>query len=37
MGLYIGNTLVAKGEGSSKKKGEEAASKLYYEKELSNG
>ena len=37
MGLFIGNTLVAKGEGSSKKKGEEAASKLYYENELSNG
>jgi ribonuclease-3 len=37
MGLFIGNTLVAKGEGSSKKKGEEAASKLYYENKLSNG
>ncbi|MAZ96608.1 MAG: ribonuclease III [Flavobacteriales bacterium] len=37
MGLYIGNTLVAKGEGSSKKKGEEAASRLYYEDKLSNG
>jgi ribonuclease-3 len=37
MGLFIGNALVAKGEGSSKKKGEEAASKLYYENKLSNG
>ncbi len=37
MGLYIGNPLVAKGEGSSKKKGEEAASRLYYEDKLSNG
>ena len=32
MGLYVGNDLVATGEGSSKKKGEEAASKAYYQK-----
>jgi len=32
MGLYVGDDLVAKGEGSSKKKGEEAASKAYYQK-----
>ena len=39
MGLYVGDDLVAKGEGSSKKKGEEAASKAYYQnnKELFNG
>jgi ribonuclease-3 len=30
MGLFIGDTLLAKGEGSSKKKGEEAAAKAYY-------
>lgn len=32
MGLYVGDDLVATGEGSSKKKGEEAASKAYYQK-----
>jgi len=39
MGLYVGDDLVARGEGSSKKKGEEAASKAYYQnnKELFNG
>lgn len=37
MGLFISNTLVAEGKGSSKKKGEEAASRLYYENKLSNG
>jgi ribonuclease III len=30
MGLYIGEELVAKGEGPSKKKGEEAAARVYY-------
>jgi len=32
MGLFIGEDLVATGRGSSKKKGEEAASKAYYQK-----
>lgn len=36
MGLYIDDKLVAKGEGSSKKKGEEAASKEYYQKHIAN-
>jgi len=39
MGLYLGDDLVSTGEGSSKKKGEEAASKAYYQKnkDLFNG
>ena len=39
MGLYVGDDLVATGQGSSKKKGEEAASKAYYQKnkDLFNG
>ncbi|MEL0294807.1 MAG: ribonuclease III [Cryomorphaceae bacterium] len=36
MGLYIDNVLVAKGEGSSKKKGEEAASKEYYQANIAD-
>ena len=35
MGLYLGDDLVAKGEGGSKKKGEEAASKAFYTKNKS--
>ena len=35
MGLYLGDNLVAKGEGGSKKKGEEAASKAFYIKNKS--
>lgn len=34
MGLYIGDKLVATGDGSSKKKGEESASRHYYEEFL---
>lgn len=37
MGLFIADELVAKGEGSSKKKGEEAASKVYYETQINHG
>ena len=39
MGLYVGDELVAQGEGSSKKKGEEAAAKIFYNQtaELTNG
>tara|TARA_B100000900_G_scaffold395416_1_gene393780 strand:+ start:207 stop:929 length:723 start_codon:yes stop_codon:yes gene_type:complete len=36
MGLYINNNLVAKGEGGSKKKGEEAASKKYYQTHIAD-
>lgn len=36
MGLYVDDALVAKGEGSSKKKGEEAASKEYYQANIDN-
>jgi ribonuclease-3 len=35
MGLYVGEQLVSKGDGSSKKKGEEAAAKAYYLQHLS--
>jgi ribonuclease-3 len=35
MGLYVGEELVSKGEGSSKKKGEEAAAKDFYLQHLS--
>jgi dsRNA-specific ribonuclease len=31
MGLYVGDQLVARGEGTSKKKGEEEAAKAYFE------
>lgn len=34
MGLFVGEDLVSKGEGSSKKKGEEAAAKGYFEEHL---
>lgn len=34
MGLFVGSELVAKGEGSSKKKGEESAARAYFEKNL---
>lgn len=39
MGLFVGDELVAKAEGGSKKKGEEAASKIFYNQnpELLNG
>lgn len=39
MGLFVGEELVAKGEGSSKKKGEEEAAKVYFESnsDLRNG
>jgi len=37
MGLFAGDKLVSTGEGSSKKKGEEAASKAYYETTLAVG
>jgi dsRNA-specific ribonuclease len=39
MGLFVGDELVAQGEGSSKKKGEEAAAKIFYHQtaELTNG
>jgi len=36
MGLYIDDVLVAQGEGSSKKRGEEAASKVFYNQNISN-
>ena len=36
MGLYIDDVLMAKGEGSSKKKGEEAASKEYYQAHIAD-
>lgn len=36
MGLYINDELVAKGEGSSKKRGEEAASKEFYQSRIAN-
>ena len=39
MGLFVGDELVAQAEGGSKKKGEEAASKIFYNQnpELLNG
>ncbi len=36
MGLFVDNTLVARGEGGSKKKGEEAAAKTYFEEKYSD-
>jgi dsRNA-specific ribonuclease len=39
MGLFVGDELVAQGDGGSKKKGEEAAAKIFYNQttELANG
>lgn len=34
MGLYVGEDLVAKGEGTSKKKGEEAAARTFYNEHI---
>lgn len=36
MGLFVDDKLVAKGEGSSKKRGEEAASKAFYQNHIAD-